>query len=169
MQDCCDKMICLYSLLFWNLTAYSWYRSTLQTYVFLEDINQFGQSIYHFIESPRLIDFKNTKIIWNFDVASCHIAQRSINWLPVLSRSIAAYEQRHIRRTIQPEVFPNLLVHQSSVIFFLQIVRCLIYLWHKALEQILTTSHLRYSAATKPHIICSPYRPGILQAWMWPV
>ena len=113
MQDCCDKMICLYSLLFWNLTAYSWYRSTLQTYVFLGDINQFGQSIYHFIESPRLIDFKNTKIIWNFDVASCHIAQRSINWLPVLSRSIAAYEQRHMRRTIQPEVFPNLLVHQS--------------------------------------------------------
>ena len=162
-------MICLYSLLFWNLTAYSWCRSTLQTYVFLGDINQFGQSIYHFIESPWLIDFKNTKIIWNFDVTSCHIAQRSINWYQYFLGVLQHTNNVTLEEPFSPKYFLTFWFINPSVIFFLHIVRCIIYLWHKAPEQILTTSHLRYSAATKPHIICCPYRPGILQAWMWPV
>ena len=58
----------------------------------------------------RFQKYKNNLKFWRY-IMPYSTTQHQL--VPVLSRSIAAYEQRHIRRTIQPEVFPNLLVHQS--------------------------------------------------------
>ena len=67
-------------------------------------------TIYISIESSWLINFKNARFVLNFwrNVMPCGATLYKL----VCSQGIAAWEQRHTRKTIWLKIFPNLLFHQ---------------------------------------------------------
>ena len=67
-------------------------------------------TIYIPFESPWLIDFRNARIDLNF---WCYIMPCGATLCKfVFSGGIAAWEQRHTRKTIRLKIFPNLLFYQ---------------------------------------------------------